>query len=262
MKCFLTLLLTVLSCSAQLDLSSAAYGALLAAGGGLRLADHPTNYPTLGAYFVAEDVATNNGSICCSTWQSRWVPLTVTRLNTNAYYYNDVGSVPHVVKLNPTGGGGTLFSNANIKVGTPTAGNGFTYLLFGRASSNANSAPLWYKPVDFNEQLRANINFTNELGSFLNTLGLIQAQVGNAFTNSNYKVLCWVYSNANAFAYQNLSSNSAATGLNMTLNNLSQINGNFDITELMVWTNCALNRTQFLCLYSNYFKPKYPNAGL
>jgi hypothetical protein len=168
------------------------------------------------------------------------------------------------VKLNNDAlGSYTIFSNALLKVGTPTPGSGLTYLLFGNCSTNPNVSPLWYQNSSFNQQLRLGINFSNSIGIFDSGVGDTEKQIGAGFTNAGYKVLCLSWSNTSHFAYQNVSNISGASlGINYTLANLNEIGGNFDIVELCVWTNFSMNQTQYFNLYTNYFKAKYPNAGL
>lgn len=261
-KWALTILLAAFPCWAQLSLRRATYPALFVASPTV----YPTNYPTLGAWFLAEDVITNNGA-AITNWPSRANSLVISRVTgrTNAIYHNDSGLVPHVVWLNrgsaDGGGNYTTLVNANLKIGTPTASSGLTYLLFGRTSSNANVSPFWYDSGVFNHQLRLGINNTNSIGIYLNTTGDSEIQVGNALTNSNYKIMFLSWTNAGPFAYQNLTLNTIAGGINYTLT-LNEIGGNFDLVEFMVWTNFAMNATQYFNLYTNYFKVKYPSAGL
>lgn len=261
---WLLLLLSAWGASAQiaLTLHSATYPPLFFSTSG---PDSPTNYVTLGAWYLAEDVATNNGSRVSANWTNRAVPTFLVPGGADIFYSNAITGIPHLVAMNTKGpvtsglGPGT----ATNKVGTPTAGNGFTYLMFGRCNTNPNNAPLFFKAADTSEQFRLNISGTNILGAFTSLSGTFEVAVGNAFTNAGYKVLAFVYSNTQARGYQNLTTTTLNTlGVNVAMNTLDTIAANIDLIEFAVWTNNALNATQYQCLYSNYFRRKYPNAGL
>jgi hypothetical protein len=263
MKWFLPLLLFVQLAAAQ----SPAVLFFRGSSGGLT----PQNFPNLSMWFVAEDLISDgyvDGDLV-TNWNSRvnnykftnmLVGTTVPVLKTTL-----LGGFPTVQFLLGGGSNQTLTLNGtNFLAGA--GGEGTSFAVVARYT---NGGILFWSgdtPVAGGSQWIFNQAGVNNNNTWIYRNGLfIEAGFGATFVDNNAsRVDFLARTNSLVAFFQNYFNGTVSSGPwggDMQINKMMPPYGADNdalITEFMVWTNYALLSAEYLNLYTNYFKSKYP----